>query len=198
MDCPQCGARVPADDAFCGKCGYAMRDQAPDRLDQSRIRVHEEPEPSQQPPDRATSQRRIRKHTVLGMPSAKPASADPKPSATPVAPVPASPTSMTSTRQSRASQKTMLGIPRPEFPQPPGSPMPPDREAARDEPATDEDSTVEPAAVQSHRPRARVRYDSADEPFPVVQRRRKALWTLAVLVLLAAAWLGYRFFTVHG
>ncbi|MBW2381763.1 MAG: zinc-ribbon domain-containing protein, partial [Deltaproteobacteria bacterium] len=29
MDCPQCGAEVPADDEFCGKCGYARRDQGP-------------------------------------------------------------------------------------------------------------------------------------------------------------------------
>ena len=41
MDCPQCGAEVPSDDAFCGKCGYARRDEGPQRLDQSRIRVHE-------------------------------------------------------------------------------------------------------------------------------------------------------------
>ena len=48
MDCPQCGAEVPSDDAFCGKCGYAKRDHGPERLDQSRIRMHEEPEPAPQ------------------------------------------------------------------------------------------------------------------------------------------------------
>ncbi|TNF60563.1 MAG: zinc ribbon domain-containing protein [Deltaproteobacteria bacterium] len=36
MDCPQCGAKVPSDDLFCGKCGYAMRDHGPERVDQSR------------------------------------------------------------------------------------------------------------------------------------------------------------------
>ena len=49
MDCPQCGAEVPSDDEFCGKCGYARRDHGPERLDQSRIRMHEEPDPGAQP-----------------------------------------------------------------------------------------------------------------------------------------------------
>lgn len=56
---------------------------------------------------------------------------------------------------------------------------------------------VEPAA-QSHRVRARVRYDSANEPLPVIQKRARALRGLAVLVVLAAAWLGYRYLTLHG
>ena len=74
MDCPQCGAEVPSDDLFCGKCGYAMRDGGPERVDQSRIRVHEEPAPltSQSPPTPLSSQQRIRKHTVMGMPTATP------------------------------------------------------------------------------------------------------------------------------
>lgn len=198
MNCPQCGARVPADDAFCGKCGYAMRDQTPERLDQTRIRVHEEPEPDQEPPSRVTTQQRIRKHTVLGLqPPTREASEPESPSA-PTA-LPAAPTSTTSGRsRSRASQKTMLGIPRPEFPQPPGAPMPADVESARHEGSPDDGGPAGSATSQSHRARARVRYDSGDEPLPVVQRRRKALRSLAVLVLLAAAWLGYRLFTVHG
>jgi hypothetical protein len=77
----------------------------------------------------------------------------------------------------------MLGIPRPDFPEPA-------RVASSAEPPE--------AEPQSHRARARVRYDSADEPFPVTQRRMKALRGLAVLVLLAAAWFGYRFLTVNG
>jgi hypothetical protein len=53
-------------------------------------------------------------------------------------------------------------------------------------------------ASQSHRARARVRYDSANEPLPVIERRKKALRGLSVLVLLAAAWLTYRYLTLHG
>ncbi len=54
------------------------------------------------------------------------------------------------------------------------------------------------SAVPSHRARARVRYDSANEPLPVIQRRAKALRGLALLVVLAAAWLGYRYLTLNG
>ena len=73
MDCPQCGAEVPSDDLFCGKCGYAMRDGSPERVDQSRIRVHEESDSSvHEAPSRGSSQQRIRKHTVMGMPAATP------------------------------------------------------------------------------------------------------------------------------
>lgn len=46
--------------------------------------------------------------------------------------------------------------------------------------------------------RARVLYDSANEPFPVTQRRKKALLGLAILVLFASAWLGYRYLTLNG
>lgn len=46
--------------------------------------------------------------------------------------------------------------------------------------------------------RARVRYDSANEPFPVTQRRKRALLGLAILVLFASAWLGYRYLTLNG
>lgn len=199
MNCPQCGNRVPADDAFCGKCGYAMRDQAPDRLDQSRIRVHEEPEPTSERQDETTPQQRIRKHTVLGMPSAKPSADRPKAPAPPAAAPPSAPTPIASAqRRSRVSQKTMLGIPRPDFPEPPAAPIDADVESAENAPSPERGAPVEQGVSQSHRARARVRYDSANEPFPVVQRRRRALGVLAVLIVLAASWLGYRFFTLHG
>ncbi|KPK14062.1 MAG: hypothetical protein AMJ62_14150 [Myxococcales bacterium SG8_38] len=175
-----------------------MRDQAPERLDQSRIRVHEEPEPDQEPTGRTSTHQRIRKHTKLGMQPPTPAASEPAPSSAPAAPPPA-PTSIASGRsRSRASQKTMLGIPRPEFLQPPGAPMPADVESVRDERPAEDGTPAGSGGSQSHRARARVRYDSGDEPLPVVQRRRKALRSLAVLVLLAAAWLGYRLFQVHG
>jgi len=199
MNCPQCGAPVPADDAFCGKCGYAMRDQAPDRLDQSRIRVHEEPEPTSGGQDGTTPQQRIRKHTVLGMPSAKPPADRPKAPSPPTAARPSAPTPIASAHsRSRVSQKTMLGIPRPDFPEPSASPTDTDVESTRSHLSTENGAPAQPGASQSHRARARVRYDSANEPFPVVQRRRRALGVLAVLVVLAASWLGYRFFTLHG
>ncbi|MBW2685202.1 MAG: zinc-ribbon domain-containing protein [Deltaproteobacteria bacterium] len=194
MDCPQCGAEVPADDEFCGKCGYARRDQGPERLDQSRIRIHEEPEPQ---PDRSPSQQRVRKHTVLGIsPTAE------KPIAkTPVSAPPPPPTPLSSGRpgRSRTPQKTMLGIPRPDFPDPPsgGSSAEPTEAQKSAPPASEIGAPPEPAP-RSHRARARVRYDSANEPLPVTQRRTKALRGLAVLVVLAIAWLGYRFLTVHG
>lgn len=165
-----------------------MRDHAPERLDQSRIRVHEEPEEPREPPERIPSQPRIRKQTVLGMPSIprsseQPEAADESDRSTP--------TSIESARgRAKASQKTMLGIPRPEFPQPPAAPAPSDREVARDETASD--------ARPSHRARVRVRYDSGDEPLPVVQRRKRALTVLGVLVLFSAAWIAYRLFTLHG
>lgn len=93
----------------------------------------------------------------------------------------------------------MLGIPRPDFPEPPGaasSAEPPETEQSPPA-ATESDTTSEPVP-QSHRTRARVRYDSANEPLSVTQRRRKAFGGLAMLVLLAAAWLGYRVLTVNG
>ncbi len=198
MDCPQCGAEVPSDDAFCGKCGYAMRDHGPERLDQSRIRVHEEPDPAmQERPGRSSSQQRVRKHTVLGMPSATLPAASP---ATPSGPPPP-PTSISSARsgRTRTPQKTMMGIPRPELPDPAGaSPSAEPAETEQSTPAVGERGVPSEPAIQSHRARARVRYDSANEPLPVTQRRQKALRGLAVLVILAAAWLGYRFLTVNG
>jgi len=209
MDCPQCGAEVPSDDAFCGKCGYARRDHGPDRLDQSRIRVHEEPDPSSQPePARSPSQQRVRKHTVLGMPgmppgAATPPAGSPAPESAPASatPPPPPPTSLSSVRsgRARAPQKTMLGIPRPDFPDPPAAA--PSTEPTRTEqtppPARESSAPSEPT-TPSHRTRARVRYDSANESLPVTQRRKKALRGLALLVVLSAAWLGYRFLTVNG
>jgi len=200
MDCPQCGAEVPSDDAFCGKCGYARRDHGPERLDQSRIRMHEEPDPAAQAEQpRSSSQQRIRKHTVLGMPTATPpAGSRTPPSATPPPPPPSSLASARSGR-ARTPQKTMLGIPRPDFPDPPSAA--PSSEPTRvdeSKPLRAESEAPPNLTTPSHRTRARVRYDSANEPLPVIHRRKKALRGLAVLVLLAAAWLGYRFLTVNG
>ena len=56
----------------------------------------------------------------------------------------------------------------------------------------------EESASPSHRVRSRVRYDSADEPFPVVQRRKNVLLGLSLLVVLSAAWLAYRYLTLNG
>jgi hypothetical protein len=199
MDCPQCGAEVPSDDAFCGKCGYARRDQAPERLDQSRIRMHEERDPAAQPePRRSSSQQRVRKHTVLGMPTAAgtPPVDRPAPASTP--PPPPTPLSAARSARTRTPQKTMLGIQRPDFPHP-------DPVKSSDEPSETPQSSASPSEsgaapgppAASRRARARVRYDSANEPLPVTARRRKALRGLAVLVVLSAAWLGYRLLTLN-
>ena len=201
MDCPQCGAEVPTDDLFCGKCGYAMREGSPERVDQSRIRVHEEPdEPAEAPTRTSSSQQRIRKHTVMGMPAATPPTGTRTP---PPAGPPAPPTEISSARaraQTRTPQKTMLGIPRPDFPAPPAGPVPETSPAAVPDTPTAQASDEPPSSSSSpsHRARARVRYDSANEPFPVVQRRKKALAGLAVLTLLAGAWLAYRYFSLNG
>jgi len=93
----------------------------------------------------------------------------------------------------------MLGIPRPDFPEPP-----PGSTSAASSPADPEASSEAAGASgadvssPSHRARARVRYDSADEPFPVVERRRKALRGLGLLVVLAGAWLAYRYLSLNG
>ncbi len=190
MDCPQCGAEVPSDNAFCGKCGYAMRDDGPERTDQTRIRVHEERTPTGDE-DRHSrpSSPRIRKHTVLGMPTATRRPSKPPATSKPPPPPPASLASARSTR--RTPQKTMLGIPRPELP---------DRRRGEPEPApeTPRSAPSGPPPVPgqdrpSHRSRAHVRYDSSFEPPPVTMRRRRAFGGVAVLVALAAAWLIYRF-----
>jgi len=196
MDCPQCGSEVPSDDAFCGKCGYARRDHGPERLDQSRIRVHETPNPSADDrPSGTSSPRRVRKHTVLGMPTGTPPAGSPTPAPTPSPP----PTSISSARagrtHGRTAQKTMLGIQPPEFVRPPSTQQ---AEMKQGAPAAGEESVEPESAAPSHRARARVRYDSANEPLPVTQRRKNALLCLALLVLVAAAWLGYRYLTLHG
>jgi hypothetical protein len=201
MDCPQCGAEVPSDDAFCGKCGYARRDHAPERLDQSRIRVHEERDPAAEAERlRSSSQQRVRKHTVLGMPTAAgaPPVDRPAPASTPPPPPP-TPLSAARSARTRTPQKTMLGIPRPDFPvpDPVESSGEPSETQQSSSPPSERGAAPEPP-VASRRTRARVRYDSANEPLSVTARRRKALRGLAVLVVLAAAWLGYRFLTVHG
>lgn len=207
MDCPQCGAGVPPDDAFCGKCGYAMRDRVPERLDQSRIRVHEEPDPvPEDTPSRASSHQRLRKHTVLGMPSLTPAGARPSPqdrsASEPEPPPPTPPPPQARRTPARTPQKTKLGLPQLEVPVPEeaGSPgAPPSTDLY--EPLEREGSAppgISSGPPPSHRARARVRYDSSNEPLSVTQRRLKALRVLGVMVLLAAAWLGYRFLTLHG
>ncbi len=200
MDCPQCGAEVPSDDAFCGKCGYARRDQTPDRLDQSRIRVHESPDPSaDHGTSRPSSQQRVRKHTVLGIQPGTPPVGVPTPAPIPSPP----PTPISSARQEqkrgRTPQKTMIGM-RPVEPiAPTADPVPPGQfESNRQLPPDEEQDDVSEPAAPSHRVRARVRYDSANESLPVIQRRAKALRGLAVLVVLAAAWLGYRYLTLNG
>jgi len=93
----------------------------------------------------------------------------------------------------------MLGIPRSEVLDPPKTE--PVAEPTHGEPSMEpsdaDDGPSEPVS-RSNRVRARVRYDSANEPLSVTQRRRKALRGLVVLVVLAAAWLGYRLLTVNG
>jgi hypothetical protein len=91
----------------------------------------------------------------------------------------------------------MLGIPRHEIPEPPSAPSAAESEVDGSAHDTEENAPNE-TATQSHRARARVRYDSADEPIPVTQRRKKALLGLAILVLFASAWLGYRYLTLNG
>ncbi|MBT8470851.1 MAG: zinc ribbon domain-containing protein [Myxococcales bacterium] len=200
MDCPQCGAEVPSDDAFCGKCGYARRDQTPDRLDQSRIRVHETPNPlADDGPSRTSSQQRVRKHTVLGIQPGTPPVGVPTPAPIPSPP----PTPISSARQERkrgrAPQKTMIGM-RPLEPmaQPVDETPPEQVDSDQASSSGGELGDMSEPAATSHRVRARVRYDSANEPLPVVQRRVNALRALAVLVVFAAAWLGYRYFTLNG
>lgn len=202
MDCPQCGAEVPSDDLFCGKCGYAMRDGGPERVDQSRIRVHEEPAPLTEPtpPTRLPSQQRIRKHTVMGMPAATPPTGTRAPDSPPVPPPPTEISAARSRAEKRTPQKTMLGIPRPDFPVRSVAPVEDSISAGPSElgATTDFDSSKTDSAGASQRARARVRYDSANEPVPALRRRMKALRGLAVLVLLSAAWLAYRYLSLNG
>jgi hypothetical protein len=194
MDCPQCEAEVPSDNAFCGKCGYAMRDHGPERTDQSRIRVHEEPAPTDDE-DRHSrpSSPRIRKHTVLGMPPATRRRSEPPVASQPPPPPPASIASARSAR--RTPQKTMMGIPRPELPdprssEPEASPASPSGAALGNPPSP---PPLPGQERPSHRSRARVRYDNSFEPPPVTMRRRRAFGGVGVLVALAAVWLIYRF-----
>lgn len=93
----------------------------------------------------------------------------------------------------------MLGIPRPDFPVPPSAVQSAEPTDAEDSPPAEAESDASvKSATPSHRTRARVRYDSANETLPVTHRRKKALRGLAVLVLLAAAWFAYRFLTLNG
>jgi len=194
MDCPQCEAEVPSDNAFCGKCGYAMRDHGPQRTDQSRIRVHEEPTPThERERDSRPSSPRIRKHTVLGMPPVTLRPSEPPPASEVPPPPPASLASARSAK--RTKQKTMLGMPRLESPK--QSYTDPELELEAESAIPGGAATGPPPVPgqdpPSHRARARVRYDSSLEPPPVTMRRRRAFGGVAVLVALAAAWLIYRF-----
>lgn len=190
MDCPQCEAEVPSDNAFCGKCGYAMRDQGPQRTDQSRIRVHEEPAPPEDDDgNNRPSSPRIRKHTVLGMPPATRRDGDRAAASEPPPPPPASITSARSVR--RTPQKTMMGIPRPDLPDPRN--VAPQPGAAASSNAPSGPPPLPDAERPSHRSRARVQYESSFEALPLTMRRRRAFGGAAVLVALAAAWLLYRF-----
>jgi len=92
----------------------------------------------------------------------------------------------------------MLGIPR-DFPDPAiaAPPTEPTEVEQSGAPASESGVPPEPSP-RSQRTRARVRYDSANEALPMTERRKKALRSLAVLVVLSAAWLCYRFLTVDG
>jgi cell division septation protein DedD len=92
-----------------------------------------------------------------------------------------------------------MGIPRPDFLDPAVvAPLDESAETPESAPPTTQSSAPPEPPSRGPRTRARVRYDSANEPLPVTERRKKALRGLAVLVVLAAAWLGYRFLTVNG
>jgi len=92
----------------------------------------------------------------------------------------------------------MLGIPRPDFPdpRPVESSDEPSETQQSSGPASESAAAPDPPP-RSTRTRAWVRYDSANEPLTTTARRKNALRGLAVLVVLAAAWLGYRFLTVN-
>lgn len=203
MDCPQCGAEVPNDDAFCGKCGYAMRDQGPERVDQSRIRLHEEPDPAtseSDPPPRGASPQRVRKHTVMGMPSAVPPKGGARPESGSKPPPPTEISTARDRARKRTPQKTMMGIPRPELPQGYEASSSSDAQSETSDEGVPVERFSPPAEpeIRSHRTRARVRYDSANEPYPMLKRRKNALRALALLVAVAAAWLAYRYLSLHG
>ncbi|MEM9730965.1 MAG: hypothetical protein AAF997_20450 [Myxococcota bacterium] len=96
---------------------------------------------------------------------------------------PPPPASLAAARaERRGAQKTMLGIPRPDFPQPPSEAPPP--------PPEDEDGTSDEAGG---RQRAHVRYDSVMETPLAAIRRRRLFMVGGVLVALSAGWLIYRF-----
>jgi len=208
MDCPQCAAEVSSDDAFCGKCGYAMREGAPERIDQSRIRFHEGPEsPATDTSSTGPSQDRTRKKTMVGIPSLTPRRGAPPAASTPDPGPPAPPAEISDARAraaKRTPQKTMLGIPRPDFAEPPAPPEQLDAALASEqtgEVVTERFAPLAETPPDSGAPgreRARVRYDSANEPYPMLQRRKKALRGLALLVLLSAGWFVYRFATLNG
>ena len=203
MDCPLCGAAVSSDDAFCGKCGYAMRDGAPERIDQSRIRVHEEPVTSpEEPAGSASAPKPIRRKTMVGMPSVTPRRQDPPPPPPEDPKDPDPPAEISAARdraRRRTPQKTIHGIPRPDFGAPPPAPGASEtREPSGEVPTERFGAPSEASLPPLMRERAGVDYESVNEPYPMLQRRKKALRGLALLVFLAASWFVYRFFTLNG
>ena len=184
MDCPQCGAVVPSENAFCGRCGYAMRDHTLERKDQSRIRVHEEPPPRRER-ENPQSSPKTRQKTMLGMPAVGDGAVEVP--VVPETPPPAPPPSPARATR-RAQQKTMLGIPRLELPDAPPGEHP-------DSPATPVPIIDDDSGTSAHPPareRAHAQYDTLQEPPAVVMRRRRAFRLVGALVVVAAAWLVYR------
>jgi len=102
----------------------------------------------------------------------------------------------------RTPQKTMLGIPRPELAPPPTPPdlsgPSGDTASAADAVSRQPESFSDEGSARPPRARAHVRYDSINESFAMVQRRKKALRWLVVLVVLAGAWFAYRFLANNG
>lgn len=104
MVCAQCSAQVPADDAFCGKCGHAVKRSPSTDATLPGIRelepVLEEFEPmlEERVPSPKPRPRRPQQATVLGLPQVSPRSVS-------AATVSASP--------GHELKRTMMGMPRP-------------------------------------------------------------------------------------
>jgi hypothetical protein len=118
-------------------------------------------------------------------------------------PAPPPPTEIAAARErgrKRTPQKTVMGIPRPELPEEFEAPSSREAQsgASEDELPVERFSPPEEPAARGYRARSRVRYDSADEPYPMLQRRKKALRVLGMVIVLAAAWLVYRYLSLHG
>ena len=153
--------------------------------------MHEEPTPTNDDRRGRDSSPRIRQRTMLGMPPGEeftqPIDVPEDPARPQTEPPPPPPASLASARRRKGPQKTMLGIPRPELPDPHGLTA-----EAAPEPSPEAEVEPEPPARQ----RAHVRYDSILEPPPVTTRRRRVFLIVGVLVALSAGWLIYRFVNV--